>query len=262
VAIEGDLVGMSMESLVQAMCLEKRRAALHLKRADREGVLFFDNGEIAHATLGPLVGEDAVYELVSWTEGTFRLLDYETLPRRTVAPGWNRHLLEGLRRKDERQLGAAAPAVPVILTAADAQQDKELEDDLIVLLSKLEQLTAGLGQTKKSQKPDRPPLVLRAIVATLGDAIDSVAIRAGGRVDLLMSLSEIHTVVQAMPAAGMRDELEKAYSRLQPVLRRYFSLVCRQFHSQGASDRCLETTEVFLDDMFRLLRNAELQSTL
>jgi hypothetical protein len=167
-----------------------------------------------------------------------------------------------LRRKDERNLGPVASAAPASLTAAEAQADKQLEDDLIVLLSKLEQLTAALGPLKKSQKPDRPSSVLRAIVATLGDAIDSLATRSGSRVDLLMSLSEIHTVVQDTPTSGRMDELDRAYARLQPVLRRYFSLVSRQFHSQGAADRCLETAEVFLDDMFRLLRNAELQSTL
>ena len=74
-AIKGDLKDMSLPGLIQMICTEQRKAALLIRhnRVD-EGALFFEGGEIVHARTGSLAGEEAVYHLLQWSEGTFQLL--------------------------------------------------------------------------------------------------------------------------------------------------------------------------------------------
>jgi hypothetical protein len=252
-AIEGDLNYMGIATLIQAMCLEKRKAALFLRRSTEEGVLFFDEGEIVHATLGLLIGEDAVHQLVTWKEGSFRLKDYDDLPRRSVSPGWNRHLLEGLRRMDERD-SEGSPAPETSLSAADQQDDQRLEDALIVLFGRLEQVAAGAGDGRRSSRSGQPAAVLETMIPALGGAIQPLAISQTVRIELVMLLSELYATVPKVPAATSGVQREALLATVRTAMRRYFTMVTGQFHSNSAADRWRETGEVFLEDLFGKIR--------
>jgi predicted regulator of Ras-like GTPase activity (Roadblock/LC7/MglB family) len=100
--LEGTLKDMSLPNLVQLQCSEKRRAQITLTRKNLQGSLVVDSGELVHATLGPLTGENAVYELLAWDDGNFKVDDsLAELPVRNVSAPWQSLLLDGLRRSDE-----------------------------------------------------------------------------------------------------------------------------------------------------------------
>lgn len=63
--------------------------------------MFFADGNVVHAELGSLVGEEAVYELLSWEDGPFELKMDISTSERTIDVGWSGLLLEGMRRIDE-----------------------------------------------------------------------------------------------------------------------------------------------------------------
>jgi hypothetical protein len=106
VAVEGSLRDMSLVNLVQTICLEQRRAVLVLKRRTfEEGFIFFEAGRVVHATVGALKGVEAVYHLLSWTDGTFHLSDSVAIPHRTIDVPWNHILLEGMKRIDHQETG-------------------------------------------------------------------------------------------------------------------------------------------------------------
>lgn len=70
-------------------------------------MLYFDNGELRHAeqsTAGSatLDGEDAVYELLTWSNGRFHVQKEIKPPTITVQQSWSFLLMEGLHRRDER----------------------------------------------------------------------------------------------------------------------------------------------------------------
>ena len=41
-------------------------------RRSRQPYIYFANKQVVHAELGGKIGEEVVYELLSWNEGTFR----------------------------------------------------------------------------------------------------------------------------------------------------------------------------------------------
>jgi hypothetical protein len=87
--------------MMQLICMERRNLALFVRRLGEEAAVHFDSGQVVHASLGELQGEDAVYRLLTWTDGTFRLTSGSAIPTQTIRRDWNQLLLEGMRKLDE-----------------------------------------------------------------------------------------------------------------------------------------------------------------
>lgn len=103
-AVQGNLIDISLSSLISINCNEMNQARLQVKNQDQEGTLFFDEGDIVHMTLGSQEGEDVIFELLTWEDGTFELTSDVRAPKRSVQTNWSHLLLEGLRRIDEQSL--------------------------------------------------------------------------------------------------------------------------------------------------------------
>ncbi len=100
-AIEGSLRELSLPNLIQLNCTDMNTAKVSLMHQGKEAVLCFAGGTIVHAAVGDQVGEEAVYELLTWPDGSFLVETDVTLPERTITTNWTRLLLEGIRRIDE-----------------------------------------------------------------------------------------------------------------------------------------------------------------
>lgn len=277
-AIEGDLKDMSVMSLVQITCIEKRRGALFLKCQGEEGVIFFDNGEIVHATVGSLVGEEAVYQLLSWTDGTFRMSNHVTIPRRTVTVSSNHLLLMGTKRIDEQRFEDAAQAqADRLLSPSEIERDSALENDLILLLSKLEHSRAQLAK-KRSRK--RATLALQILTEMVNHvlAFSEKWLDAETQADsLAKALAEAHDIYPAAQLSWIRHAplsdqtvLElyhtwagNAASRLQAfhqtaqslvyILETHFSIFATCFRSSSIADRWRETFSIFVPDLTQVV---------
>jgi predicted regulator of Ras-like GTPase activity (Roadblock/LC7/MglB family) len=101
--VEGSLKELSLTNIIQLNCTEMNTARVSLKYQEREGVLCFAEGAIVHAETGDLVGEEAVYELLSWSGGSFVVETGVVPAERTVTTNWNMLLLDGMRRLDEQE---------------------------------------------------------------------------------------------------------------------------------------------------------------
>ena len=104
-AVRGNLRSVSLPIVIQINCAEHNQARLRVRRRGQEGYIFFTDGNVVHATLGSRVGEEAVYELLTWEDGDFELEMGIPLPERTITTGWSGLLLEGMRRIDESAAG-------------------------------------------------------------------------------------------------------------------------------------------------------------
>ena len=100
-AIEGNLQDLSLASLVQMACTEQLQARLAVQRDGQEAQLYFEDGNIVHITLDDREGEEVIYDLLAWEEGTFALEKGVPPPAHTVTSSWSSLLLEGMRRLDE-----------------------------------------------------------------------------------------------------------------------------------------------------------------
>jgi predicted regulator of Ras-like GTPase activity (Roadblock/LC7/MglB family) len=99
--LEGNLKDLSLVNLIQLNCQEMNEVKITLEYLGKEGIIFCSDGNMVHAATGSLTGEEAVYELLRWNGGTFRVQDSITLPERTIDRNWNSILLEGMQRIDE-----------------------------------------------------------------------------------------------------------------------------------------------------------------
>ena len=98
---EGRISDFQLSDLIQLNCLGRQTNAILFEREDRQGVIYFEDGNIIHAKAGNLEGEEAFYDIVSWEGGTFTLRKGERAPKETIFKSWQSLLLEGLRRLDE-----------------------------------------------------------------------------------------------------------------------------------------------------------------
>lgn len=100
-SLQGSLDVMSLASIIQVNCEERNQSRLRIRRQNREGLIYFKDGDVVHAEVGRITGDRAVYELLSWDRGTFQMEQGISPPLRTVNTGWSGLLLEGMRRIDE-----------------------------------------------------------------------------------------------------------------------------------------------------------------
>lgn len=103
-AMQGNLKDMHLADLIQYICADRKiTARLTVQNGTREAVLFFEEGNPTHATSGELEGEEAVYDALTWADGTFALDNNVKPPTQSIERGWKYLLLEGMRRFDEQQ---------------------------------------------------------------------------------------------------------------------------------------------------------------
>lgn len=100
---EGRISDFQLSDLIQLNCLGRQTNAIFFEKEGRQGAIYFEDGNIIHARVANLEGEDAFYDIVSWEGGTFTLSKDERAPKETIFKNWQNLLLEGLRRLDEKK---------------------------------------------------------------------------------------------------------------------------------------------------------------
>jgi CheY-like chemotaxis protein/predicted regulator of Ras-like GTPase activity (Roadblock/LC7/MglB family) len=100
-ALEGNLKMMSLASIVQINCEERNQAQLILNYQGQIGSIYFKDGEMIHAETDRATGEEAIYELLEWEDGSFQLKMGAEPSLRTIDKPWSGVILEGMRRIDE-----------------------------------------------------------------------------------------------------------------------------------------------------------------
>lgn len=148
-ALQGNLQEMGVADLIQQYGQDQRQAQLAIEHDGAEATLYFSNGRVAHATLGEQAGEEVVYQILTWDEGTFSLELDVGPPAETISRSWSALLLEGARRLDEAT--------------------QEAEDDVE------EQPFVQKEKSKMARKSDRLADALKTLLAESAD-IDGAAV--------------------------------------------------------------------------------------
>ncbi|NOX89225.1 MAG: response regulator [Calditrichaeota bacterium] len=104
---EGRISDFQLSDLIQLTCLGRQTNSIHFEKDDQRGVIYFEDGNIVHAQVDVIEGEEAFYEILTWEGGTFTLKKNDKAPKETIFKGWQSLLLEGLRRLDEKRAGSA-----------------------------------------------------------------------------------------------------------------------------------------------------------
>ncbi len=99
--LRGSLAQMNVMDLLQSLDMGHKTCALTLNNNGDRCQMFFNDGQINHATYGELKGDDAVYKVLSWTGGNFEINFNGSSAEQTVTRSTQGLLLEGLRLLDE-----------------------------------------------------------------------------------------------------------------------------------------------------------------
>ena len=98
----GRLADMPVVDVIQTIEVSRKSGVIQfVGERDQQAAIYFRDGKVIDAEAGALQGEDAVYRLLTWSDGDFEVM-FRTVRRREVVTVSSQGLLmEGMRRLDE-----------------------------------------------------------------------------------------------------------------------------------------------------------------
>ncbi|UQA56460.1 response regulator [Polyangium aurulentum] len=130
----GRVADMGVVDLLQTFEVSRKSGICHIRNAGQEAHVFFRDGKVVDATLGRLVGEEAVYRALLWNDGSFEVEFCRVDNTDVIGTSTQGLLMEGMRRVDEwgRLLEALPPLTTVFEVNAEELVDRlnEIPDEL------------------------------------------------------------------------------------------------------------------------------------
>lgn len=103
-AFQGSLKELPLPDIIQLVSVSGKTGAFTLTSATDTGHIYLKEGQIVHAEVGGLAGEEAVYELAIWPQGDFVFEPGEDPPSQSIEKSNTNLLMEAARRIDEWQV--------------------------------------------------------------------------------------------------------------------------------------------------------------
>ncbi|MEY2439790.1 MAG: two-component system, sensor histidine kinase and response regulator [Verrucomicrobiota bacterium] len=207
---QGTLSDLHMADIIQLKCMSGATATIEFTGSTGEkGRVFFENGQVRHATAPGREGIDAFNEIVTWKGGHISEVAAESNTH-TIALDWQVLLMEAMRKVDEAGAGRRGKKLK-----SDAKRKVLVLDDSLMLLSFVKdilgeanyQVTTAPTATQglAAAKADPPDLILLDYI--LPDMKgDEVARRV--RDDLAMS----NVPIVYMSAVGVDLQMDRSAS--------------------------------------------------
>jgi hypothetical protein len=190
--VEGDLVDLTLPSLLQAMSRECSTAILRLQRDGSQGAMYFAEGVLVHAVTGHVSGDEAACELLGWPDGRFRLArDGEPQPR-TITDRLARLVVEADASQSSEPRDRRAGG-------SERSSDEELLHDLLTQLTRLEQDTTRLQEGQVEGGTVAALLLVTSVVNAMVAAVTARCSDPGVRPShVLPRLAEEHPYTQLL----------------------------------------------------------------
>lgn len=140
-AFQGSLKELPLPDIIQLVSVSGKTGKFTLTRDADRGFIFLKNGQMVHATIGDLVGEEAIYSLAIWNHGEFQFSPGEDSDRQTITKSNTNLLMEAARRLDEwRVLSKKIPSVdyvPELLARENRHEQITLNPQEWMLITKI-----------------------------------------------------------------------------------------------------------------------------
>jgi CheY-like chemotaxis protein len=107
----GVLRRVGLQDVLQMECLARSSSVLEISTSQARGSVFVKDGQIVHAQVGELTGEEAFNHLMALAGGNFNLKPFTEPPARTISGSWEFLLMEAARQRDEAQDLPLSPPV-------------------------------------------------------------------------------------------------------------------------------------------------------
>jgi predicted regulator of Ras-like GTPase activity (Roadblock/LC7/MglB family) len=140
----GAVSGMSLADIIQVKGGNRYSGCLIVEHMNKNGVVYFRDGEIVHAEQGHLSGEEAFYSVMGWVGGTFRSEPKISTTNRTIDQSVGFLILEALRRMDEAKLHTPQ----IQRTETSSSKEGTGMSDISMKLSVIPEIEQALVMTK------------------------------------------------------------------------------------------------------------------
>ena len=141
-AFQGSLKELPLPDIIQLVSVSGKTGKFVLTRESDRGQIFLKNGQMVHASVGDLVGEEAIYSLAIWSSGDFQFTAGDEPDRQTITKSNTNLLMEAARRLDEwRVLSKKIPSVdhvPELLARENRHEQVTLNPHEWVVLTKID----------------------------------------------------------------------------------------------------------------------------
>jgi CheY-like chemotaxis protein len=117
--LRGSLAQMNVIDLVQSLEMGRKSCLLTLTNGQDKCEMYFNQGQVVHSTYGSLVGDEAVFKVLRWTDGNFQVNFDGKTNEQTTKLNTQGLLMEGLRLLDESK--------------RDSGQEQEEEEEDVLL---------------------------------------------------------------------------------------------------------------------------------
>lgn len=201
--LAGDLAHMPAPQVVQSMSMYRMTGRLTVSQGEGTAEIFFENGEPVHASTAACVGDEAIFEILTWTQGLFGFENKIMTQERTVTDRMDSLLLRGVELIDYqeslRKTGFTADAVL-------RRRDSSLSEDAFEQIA-----TAGMPIDIDLQKK----LYLQVDDYTSAEEIRrTVNVPRSTWIALLWSLFKVNLIeVSTTPPPGKR----RSVTRTRPI---------------------------------------------
>jgi predicted regulator of Ras-like GTPase activity (Roadblock/LC7/MglB family) len=230
----GSVANLSLSDLIQLQSHKQFSGLIRVYHGGLDGDLYLEAGELVHAEIGGIWGEEAAYHIISWVSGEFHVQESVSPPRRTITKKLTRLLLEFHQRLDEAvrdgSVLAQSEALPSITRNLEATGSKmsALSQKIVTAVPSVRRavLITSDGTPIDDGSPEAESLAARSIyLATmLANPISSTF----GLGDLAVALLES----DAEPLVVFRNkdkflviqaEEDAALDKIETGIRRLFS---------------------------------------
>ncbi|MEM7032238.1 MAG: DUF4388 domain-containing protein [Chloroflexota bacterium] len=220
-ALKGNLSDMATADLIQHNCQDHKTARLVINYNGQEANLYFHEGAVQHATLGKRQGEEVVYELLSWQEGSFSLEMGQEPPAVTINRSWSGLLLTGAQRLDEleNQTHTYSPKESLKMSNIQETLAKTMELDGAVAVALVDWesgMTLGTAGGSKSLNIELAAAGNTNVVRSKLEVMKDLKIK-GGIEDILITLASQYHMIRPLasnPNLFMYVALNRSQSNL------------------------------------------------
>jgi hypothetical protein len=141
-SFQGSLKELPLPDIIQLVSVSGKTGRFTLTRDAERGYIFLKNGQMVHALVGELIGEEAIYALAIWNHGEFQFEPGTEADRQTITKSNTNLLMEAARRLDEwRVLSKKVPSieyVPELLTRENRHEQITLNPQEWMIVTRID----------------------------------------------------------------------------------------------------------------------------
>jgi hypothetical protein len=114
-SFQGSITELPVPDIIQLVSVSGKTGMFTLVRGSERGYIYLKNGQMVHARLGDLTGEEAIYALAIWSSGDFQFTPNEEPDSVSIEKSNTSLLMEAARRLDEwKVLSRKIPGVDYV----------------------------------------------------------------------------------------------------------------------------------------------------